>query len=786
MKFSKKWLQKYIVETLPDDATLEKVITFNAFEVEGKERYGDDTVFDIKVLPNRAHDALGHRGMAHDIAALCNLTFREGEVYDVESGDTTVATPQIRIDDIQACTAFSSVRIDTITISESPTWLKEALESIGQKSINNIVDITNYVQFAINKPIHAYDADLVEGDMLIARYASSGETITTLDDKVITLDEKTLIIADATKPLGLAGIKGGKYSGVSSTTTSLLLESANFDPTLIRKTSQKYGIRTDASKRFENGISDSLVTEGLSMSIALLQKICPDSKVSVYVHSDIAKKWEYKTSVTASKINSFLGLSLTSEEIEALFLRLSFPYEIKTEREHVEEQIKKVKHAKYKRVSSMRGDAPGYFSCSSLLSYLYNSIWQPSISIDKYVYGEKIEKEDIKWGDFIFSNTHTGVVRYESVDFMSGTSVEEGIDHVGMYIGDECVLHISQASNTLCIEKIEEAKMFQGKLLYARMCDMTEKRFFISVPDERLDIRIQEDVIEEIARVYGLSNIEGKLPIIPKRDTIVSLHKRLYYEILIKNILFSHGFSEVCTYTFGDEGEVSIIKSVSDKKKLRSTLTTGIHKAYTINMYNAPLLSLSEIRIFECGNVFTKTEEKRHMVLCIDNGAKKSNYKEVCDAIISEIEKAIGTSLVIVSTASRPYTMEIDIDATISKCEEKRDMLFLNSEIKEKAMNARFTKISPYPFIVRDIAVWVDEDIPFSSLAKEIEEVLSDDVHLLALPIALFDSFSKEGRTSYAFRMVLQSHEKTLTDMEANEVSDKVYAYLKEKGYEVR
>ncbi len=786
MKFSKKWLQKYIQETLPDDATLEKVITFNAFEVEGKEKYGDDTIFDIKILPNRAHDALGHRGMARDIAALFNLTFIDTEIYSHGTQKEEIVAPHIRIDDTKACTALYAIKIEGISVEESPLWLKEILESIGQKSINNIVDITNYVQFAINKPIHAYDADFVEGNLLVARFAEVGEKLITLDDKEIILDEKTLVIADSKKPLGLAGIKGGKYSGISSTTTSLILESAQFDASLIRKTSQKYGIRTDASKRFENGISDSLVDQGLSMAIALIEKICPKIKVSSFVQEGSIKKWEYSVSVSANEINGFLGISLTPEEIGALFTRLSFPYEIKTGRDIIESNMEKVKDAVYKRVSSMRNDAPHFFSCSSLMSYFYNGMWQPSISIDTYVYGEKVEKEKLLWGDLIFSNTQKGHIHYESVDFMSGTKVEEGIDHVGMYVGDGKVVHISQEYNAVVTESIYEAKAFQGKLLYARMLNVEEKRFFITVPNERRDIRSKEDLIEEIARVYGLFSIEGKLPVIGKRDSVIPLHKRLYYEILIKNILFGHGFSEVCTYTFGDEGGVSIIKSVSDKKKLRSTLTTGIQKAYTMNMYNAPLLSLSEIRIFECGNVFTKTEEKRHMVLCIDNGVKKSNYKEVCDAIISEIEKAIGTGLVVVSTASKPYTMEIDIDATISKCEEKKDIVFLNDVLKEKGMKARFTKISPYPFIVRDIAVWVDESVTFSLLKKEIEEVLHDDMHILALPITLFDSFTKEGRVSYAFRIVLQSHEKTLTDMEANEVSDKVYAYLKEGGYEVR
>ena len=207
-------------------------VTLNAFEIEEAENLGSDTMLDIKVLPNRAHDALGHRGMASDICALVGNTFEDKEEYFHGEGDALVQSPIITTEDAKACTRFMSVRIDGVQVAESPDWLKEKLQAIGQKSINSIVDITNYVQFAINKPMHAYDASLIAGNTLVARFAREGEKLTTLDDKDLTLDGKTLVIADTEKPLGLAGIKGGKFSGISASTTSVILESANFNPTL--------------------------------------------------------------------------------------------------------------------------------------------------------------------------------------------------------------------------------------------------------------------------------------------------------------------------------------------------------------------------------------------------------------------------------------------------------------------------------------------------------------------------------------------------------------------------
>jgi phenylalanyl-tRNA synthetase beta subunit len=787
MRFSKKWLQSYIEETLPSDQTLSDVITFNAFEVEEVISEGGDSIFDIKVLPNRAHDTLGHRGMARDISALLNLTFIDkAEYYEGERwqrGEDVVA-PLIKIADTKACTRFVSARIDGVTVGESPEWLKGALQAIGQRSISNIVDITNYVQFSINKPMHAYDANLVSGGTLEARFAKEGETLRTLDDKELTLSGKTLVIADSEKPLGLAGIKGGKFSGVSTSTTSLILESANFNSSLIRKTANFYNIKTDASKRFENGIDDSLVEEGLRMTIALIQKVCPEAKVSELVVEGNKKSWDYVVSVSEKEVNNLLGTSLTNDEIGKILSRLGFVYEKKTLKEMIEKRIEVTEGATYKNPSSMRLDAPNFFSCSSFVSFLFNGVWQPSISIDKYVYGEKIEEKDLKWGDLIFSNSGEGRIYYESVDFLPGTKVESGIDHVGMYRGEGKVLHISKGTNKVVEEELGTSSSFKGASLYARLAEVDEERFFVSIPNERLDLRIKEDLIEEIARVYGLSNIKGAIPKLNKNGLP---HKRLYYETKIKNILFANGFSEIYTYTFGDKGEVTLTKAVMDKKKLRTNLSDGVKEAFTMNLNNAPLLGVKEVHVFEFGNVFTKESETRNFCFALDDGAKKSNFSDSADLILSEIKRELVLPhLEYEVTSSKPYMVEINFDELLSSLPEPFENVFLSEDVKESGMKVVYKSVSQYPFIVRDIAVWVPKEISFGLLQSEIEKVLEGDKNLLAREVTLFDEFTKEERTSYAFRLVIQSHEKTLTDEEANAVANKVYEYLKGNGYEVR
>lgn len=788
MKFSKSWLQDYSKEALPETKQLEEVVTLNAFEIEEVSKFGNDDVLDIKVLPNRAHDALGHRGMARDICALLGTTFTDTNEYYNETGSEDVKKVVI-LSAHEGCTRFMGVRIDGVQVTESPEWLKNRLAAIGQKSINSIVDITNYVQFSLNKPMHAYDADLVadytsgpiDGKMLCARLAKPGEKLVTLDDKELELKEGTLVIADGEKPLGLAGIKGGKFSGISSSTTSVILESANFDPTLIRKTSQTYGIRTDASKRFENGISDELVEDGMRMTIALVKKLNPEARVGEIADDWKRSSWNYTVSVSEKEVNGILGTAYSKDEIKDVFERLGFGVRFATPREIIVEKLAEVGQAAYQNPSSMRRDAPNLFSCSSLMSYIFSGIWQPSISIDKYVYAAPVSRSEAKWGDLVFTNTGEGKVRYESVGFLPGTKVQQGIDHVGLYVGDDEVIHISSKTNKVSKQKFSESADFTDTLLFARLVDVDEERFFVTVPHERLDIRIKEDLIEEVARVKGLSSIKG---VLPELNRLGKPHKRLYYENKIRNILNAQGFSEIVTYSFGDEGEVEIMKGASlDKEKLRSSLSGGVERAFQMNMLNAPLLNIQTVKMYEFGNVFTRSNERRHLALVIDDGKKKSSFTEEVDMLLSEVKRTLGVTKMECETKSvKPYVIELDFDTLIEALPEPTAY----EPLQYVGTDTVYQHVSPYPFIVRDIAVWVPPSVSWEDIRTLAMQVDSP----LVVRIDCFDTFSKEidgvKKTSYAFRLVLQSKERTLTDDEANEIADRMYSLLKEKGYEIR
>lgn len=792
MKFSKKWLQEYIVETLPSDVEVEEILNKKAFEVEEVVELSNDVIFDIKVLPNRAHDALGHRGMARELCADFSYTFKE-DIRAEKSFDlfnSIIPAPLVAIDgdnqSLKGCPRFMSVRIDKVKVEPSPLWLKDKLEAIGQRSINNIVDITNYVQFALNKPMHAYDARSIAGT-LRARFAKSGETLTTLDDKDLTLDDKTLVIADDEKVLGLAGIKGGKFSGVKDDTTSVILESANFQPTLIRKTAQKYGIKTDASKRFENGIANSLVEEGLYMTANIIKELFPDASVSMVADVYPKKDTPYTVGISLSELNSILGTSYTDDLVKKTLGQLSFSNETIIPEVYIQKLYPTLVGKAYKNPSSMREDAPEAFSCSSLISYLYKGIWMPSLSIDKFVFAEKVEKENLKFGDLIFANTAEGKIRFESVEFLRGTKVPEGVDHVGMYIGDNKIIHATKVAGKVVVETTEEFAVNRKVVGYGRIAqDLSEERYVITVPPERLDIRIKEDLAEEIGRIIGYDKLT---PTLPKLSRVGLLPKRTHYENKVREMLLAQGFSEVMTYTFGDTGEVELVKGLADdKEKLRTNLGAGLLQSLKLNLYNAPLLWQNTIRLFEFGNVFTKGSERKYFALTLDDGGKKSNFTEDVDMILAEMKRSLGVKELDYDTVStKPYCIQLDFDTLI-------DTLLEPSTYEAPSFTAlpavTYKTVSPYPFITRDIAMWVPGSVTWESINALCSEVSSAHPDFPVTRIDLFDTFSKtvEGveRTSYAFRLVFQSYDRTLTDDEVNEMMKPYYEVFKTKGFEIR
>lgn len=322
MKISYNWLKNYIPE-VPDPEKLWDIFTYHLCEVESVEKKGDDTIFDINILPNRAHDLLSHQGVARELASLLDIKFIDPAVkYKIPEFKLTDFKIDIESD---KCRRYIGRIVRNIKIGPSPEWVVKHLESIGQRSINNIVDATNTVMFDCGQPTHVFDLDKVN-NRLVIRLAKDGEELITLDNKDCKLKSSNLVIADTKNVLALAGVKGGKITEVDEDTKNIILEVANFDPTSVRKTAQTLNIFTDARKRFENDLSPELAEYGIKELSVLIYEMCPNAIFEDIVDVYPKKQKERKLIFSTEKISKILGLNVEVDEIKAILKRYNFKY----------------------------------------------------------------------------------------------------------------------------------------------------------------------------------------------------------------------------------------------------------------------------------------------------------------------------------------------------------------------------------------------------------------------------------------------------------------------------
>lgn len=278
-----------------------------------------DWVYEIGLTPNRT-DAFGHFGVARDLAARLNLE------RDVKASMPALAAlpaadcaVKVVVEDEAGCGRYAGIVIKNLKIEESPAWLRNRLKAIGISPINNVVDITNYVQHELGQPLHAFDFDKIGGKKIVVRTAPQNSAFVGLDGVSRKLQSEDLMICDAEKPMCIAGVFGGFDSGVSAATTAIFLESAWFNASRVRKTAKHHDLHTDAAFRFERGVDPNGTLNGLARAVELLVEIaqgCVEGGVCD-IQSELPKPVEVE--VALSKLNAFLGSNIESNELIRIF-----------------------------------------------------------------------------------------------------------------------------------------------------------------------------------------------------------------------------------------------------------------------------------------------------------------------------------------------------------------------------------------------------------------------------------------------------------------------------------
>ncbi len=645
MKVSYKWLNKYFDDKLPTADNVAEILTMNSSEVDGIEKVESDLVLDVKILPNMAHSCLCHRGIAKELSVLLDLPMQKysRDFSKVPKVETSCLKLQVEIENPLDCRRYIGRVIQGIKIFPSPEWLRSRLEVLGQRSINNLVDATNFVMLELGQPMHVFDADKIIGDKILIKRAKAAEQMKTLDGKQLDLDENVLTISNDNHALAIAGIKGGTLAEISPKTKNIVLESANFDPVLIRKTAQKLKIQTEASKRYENDLTPEIALEAMDILTKLIIEIANTRETKVGLTVDIYPKpmKKFELSVSALEVEQVLGIKISESEIIKIFKKFNFSYR------------------------------------------------------------------------------------------------KEG------------------------------------------------QQLVIQQPLGRLDLKIKEDLIEEIGRVHGYDKLKDSKIEIGKSQG--QINKSFYYISKIKKLLIDNGFSEIYGYSFSETGDIELANSVApDKKFLRTNLSQGLSKYLEFNARYSELIAMPQVKIFEIGKVFEKDDEHNNLAIGILNpvGAKNlPKESEIFSEIKGLIELELGVKLDLIN--SQDNILEINFDNLLSELAEIKKYDFSMPEVDK---NMRFTKISNYPFMLRDVAVFTPE----GTLEQDILQIIKVEAGELLVKYRLFDVFTKKlpdgsNKISYAYHLVFQSYEKTMSDEEANKIMEKIVTKLNtNQGWQVR
>ncbi len=653
MKISYNWLNdRFFSKSLPAPKKISELLTMHAFEVESIESISDDSVLDVKVLPNRSHDCLSEKGIAREISALLSRKLSyEPERSKTDPAIKTADFISLEIESGAKCYRAAKRVVVGVKVGESPDWLKKYLNAVGQKSINNIVDSANFVMLETGQPVHTFDLDKISGEQkkkLKIRNAKDGETLGCLDGKTYTLSSEALVISDEIKALDIAGIKGGISSAIDENTKNVLISACNFDPISIRKTSKTLGLRTDASIRFENGITAEIVPEAVELLSSFIEKTA-GGKISIDILDIYPKKEErHSISISLEDIENCLGIKTNLRKVSDIFTKAGFRWD----------------------------------------------------------YVSSVIKED--------------------------------------------------------------------------------KKFVVEIPSERLDLRIKEDLVEEFGRFFGYENI-GSASL--GEGQRAAVNKIFYYQEKIRKILVGQGFCEVYTYAFQKNGEVEVANPIaSDKGFLRNSLAPAIEKVLSHNISLVDLLGISQVKVFEIGNIFSQAGE--HLSLGIGVRGRQPNKRadlltspdEILKKVFRELsEETLPTDII---GFSGNGVAEVDLTKLIAHLPDP-----VGPDPEESFRNiAQYKKPSPYPFVVRDIAVFVPIKVSGDKVLKKILKTKSP----LLVNHFLFDTFTKKSpdgveKISYAFRLVFQSEERTLTDVEVNEIMDRITkSFNSESGWQTR
>lgn len=726
----------------------------------------DDDILEFELTANRG-DCFSVIGLVRELAVLTKKTARLPEI-EVDEDDSAEASALVKIgiDASDLCSRFSARVLTDVKLGPSPDWMVKRLEGAGMRAINNVVDVTNFVMLEMGQPLHAYDFDAVKGHELTARRAVETEPLHTLDDTNRLAKGGELVIADAEKAAGLAGIMGGFETEITEKTKTVILEAACFNSASIRRTSRAVGLHTEASGRFERGTNVEGTVAALDRVAQLLQemgacKVC-QGVVDVYPEP----KPEVKIRFTPAQINARLGTNFKDAEIIDVLESLGFEIENVGKVEELTDEVVD----KFAAATKNIGKAAREIKKSDVEGFVKNIG-----STFGSLFGKKEEPR-------------------EKVQDKAKAGVEDFMKNIGSKVG-EAVKNVD-----IKISSTYEA----------------------TVPDWRNDVTLPEDLSEEVARIFGFDKIPSTLP---KGAQQGHQSPAQNFVDKVKEILSGLGMSEELSFAFTSEQMFDKMKMPADSELrravpimnpltdeaplLRTTLLASIFENAARNYSRKN----EDVRLFEVAPVFfpkslpvTEQPVEKQKLAGLLMGRREpkgwsQNPAQVdfydAKGIVEELLAGLSIGNYFVE-AGEHYALHPGKTAVFKK---GRDVLATVGEvhpavadalgIKKKiyvfeadvetlqrfaAKKFTFESLPKYPSISRDLAILVNPDVA----AGDVEKVIVKNGGTFFKGATLFDVYTGErisaDKKSLAFAIEFRSNERTLKDEEADEAFKNILA----------
>ena len=710
--------QKVGIYILPEDTPVGKP----AAEVLGL----DDDILEFELTANRG-DCFSVFGLVREAAVLLNQTpkFPNIEVNE-DAGKNAADLIEIKIDAPDLCQRFSSRVLTDVKLGDSPAWMKKRLEGAGIRSINNVVDVTNFVMVELGQPMHAYDYDEVKGHVLNARRAVEGEQLHTLDDSNRLAKGNELVIADAEKAAGLAGVMGGLETEITEKTTTVVLEAAAFNPASIRRTSRAVGLHSEASGRFERGTNEKNTVTALDRAAQLLQEMGACKVCSGIVDVYPAPKSQVTVQFTVKQINDRLGTDLSEEYILNVLKSLGF--EIKNAEDDITDfdgAIDKISYA-----AKHLGKAATELSSNSSVEDFIKNIGA--------TVGEMIKRSVPA-----VSSTYEAVVPDWRNDVSLPEDLSEEIARIYGYNNIPSTLPKGNGQGGQ-----SPFQNFADKIKFALTAlGMDEITSFVFTSDETFD-KLQVPKDSELRRTVPILN--------PLTDVAPLLRTTLLGSVLenaARN--FSRKNEDIRLFeiapVFLPKG-LPITELPNEVQKLVGVIIGRREpKGWAQNSADVDFYDVKGIveELFERLNIERySVEVGEHYAMHPGKTAVFKKGREIL-ATVGEIHPAVTEAF---GVNRKIFAFECDV-ATLMKCTAKK---------------FNFAPLPKYPAITRDLAILVNHDVA----AVEVEKVIAKSAGKFFKEVTLFDVYKGDriaaDKKSLAFTIKFQSDERTLKDEEAD------------------